>query len=294
MIVLSDFFKLLASGEFSNIALSRQSNNTIAESEYEKLLGHIQLGLIDLHKRFRFMEEQLTLHVTTTNEKYFLTADRMVLEENLSDEQYIELASDQDGYINIVKVLAVYDEDDEEMDMNNRFCTPAVREIQTGVLMVTGLEADATWTVTYQAYPTKIKLDKNFDVDETMLMVPDGAIDALLRHGADEKNINVYKVPGAFEIPLTAKKLALTKNYDAIICLGVVIRGGTPHFDYIAAEVSKGIAAVGLETEMPIIFGVLTTDTIEQAIERSGSKAGNKGWDAANAAIEMVNLCKQM
>jgi 6,7-dimethyl-8-ribityllumazine synthase len=121
-----------------------------------------------------------------------------------------------------------------------------------------------------------------------------GAIDAMVRHGADENDIHVYKVPGAFEIPLTAKKLALAKKYDAVICLGVVIRGSTPHFDYIAAEVSKGVAAVGLETETPIIFGVLTTDTIEQAIERSGSKAGNKGWDAANAAIEMVNLYKQI
>jgi len=120
-----------------------------------------------------------------------------------------------------------------------------------------------------------------------------GALDALLRHGADENDIVIYKVPGAFEIPLTAKKLALAKKHDAIICLGVVIRGDTPHFDYIAAEVSKGIAAVGLETETPIIFGVLTTDTIEQAIERSGSKAGNKGWDAANAAIEIVNLYKE-
>lgn len=121
-----------------------------------------------------------------------------------------------------------------------------------------------------------------------------GAIDALVRHGASEDDISVYKVPGAFEIPVTAKKLALTKKYDAIICLGVVIRGSTPHFDYIAAEVSKGIAMVGLETEYPVIFGVLTTDTIEQAIERAGSKAGNKGWDAATAAIEMVNLHKQI
>lgn len=120
-----------------------------------------------------------------------------------------------------------------------------------------------------------------------------GAIDALLRHGAKETDIEIYRVPGAFEIPLTAKKLALAKKYDAIICLGAVIRGDTPHFDYIAAEVSKGIATVGLETGAPIIFGVLTTDTIEQAIERSGSKAGNKGWDAANAAVEIVNLYKE-
>lgn len=120
-----------------------------------------------------------------------------------------------------------------------------------------------------------------------------GAVDSLLRHGAKEADIAIYKVPGAFEIPLTAKRLASAKQCDAIICLGVVIRGDTPHFDYIAAEVSKGIAAVGLETETPIIFGVLTTDTIEQAIERAGSKAGNKGWDAANAAVELVNLYKK-
>ncbi|MBN2468321.1 MAG: 6,7-dimethyl-8-ribityllumazine synthase [Deltaproteobacteria bacterium] len=122
----------------------------------------------------------------------------------------------------------------------------------------------------------------------------DGALDALYRHGAKEKDIVIYKVPGAFEIPLTAKKLASSGKYDAVICLGVVIRGDTPHFDYIAAEVSKGIALVGLETEAPVIFGVLTTETIEQAIERAGSKGGNKGWDAANTAIEMVNLFKTL
>jgi 6,7-dimethyl-8-ribityllumazine synthase len=121
-----------------------------------------------------------------------------------------------------------------------------------------------------------------------------GAIDALLRHGANEADINVFKVPGSFEIPLTAKKVALTKKYDAIICLGVIIRGDTPHFEYIAAEVSKGIASVGLDTGTPIIFGVLTTENIEQAIERSGSKAGNKGFDAANAAVEIVNLFKNV
>jgi 6,7-dimethyl-8-ribityllumazine synthase len=121
-----------------------------------------------------------------------------------------------------------------------------------------------------------------------------GAIDSLLRHGARESDIEIYKVPGAFEIPLTAKKLALSRKYSAVICLGVVIRGDTPHFDYIAAEVSKGIAMVGLETGTPVIFGVLTTETIEQAIERSGSKGGNKGWEAATAAVEMINLYKQI
>lgn len=121
-----------------------------------------------------------------------------------------------------------------------------------------------------------------------------GAIDSLLRHGAKESDIEIYKVPGAFEIPLTAKKLALTRKFNAVICLGVVIRGDTPHFDYIAAEVSKGIALVGLETGTPVIFGVLTTETIEQAIERSGSKGGNKGWEAAAAAVEMINLHKQI
>jgi 6,7-dimethyl-8-ribityllumazine synthase len=120
----------------------------------------------------------------------------------------------------------------------------------------------------------------------------EGAIDAIVRHGGDEKNIEIIKVPGAFEIPLIAKKAAKSGKYDAVICLGAVIRGATPHFDYVAAEVSKGIATVGLETEIPITFGVLTTDNIEQAIERAGSKSGNKGWDAAASAIEMVSLLK--
>ncbi|MBC7357814.1 MAG: 6,7-dimethyl-8-ribityllumazine synthase [Desulfacinum sp.] len=121
-----------------------------------------------------------------------------------------------------------------------------------------------------------------------------GAVDALTRTGAHEADIDVYKVPGAFEIPLTAKKVAASGRYDAVICLGAVIRGATPHFDYVAAEVSKGIATVSLETAVPITFGVLTTDTLEQAIERAGSKAGNKGFEAAMAAVEMVNLFKNV
>jgi 6,7-dimethyl-8-ribityllumazine synthase len=122
----------------------------------------------------------------------------------------------------------------------------------------------------------------------------DGALDTLVRAGADEKDIQIYKVPGAFELPLTAKKLAKSARFDAIICLGAVIRGATPHFEYISAEVSKGIASVGLEAEIPVVYGVLTTDTIEQAIERAGTKSGNKGADAALSAIEMVDLFKKI
>ncbi len=121
-----------------------------------------------------------------------------------------------------------------------------------------------------------------------------GALDALKRSGADEENVEVYKVPGAFEIPLLAKKAAQSGKYNAVICLGAVIRGSTPHFDYVASEVSKGIANAALEAGVPITFGVLTTDTIEQAIERAGTKSGNKGWDAAIAAIEMANLIGQL
>ncbi|MEL1135961.1 6,7-dimethyl-8-ribityllumazine synthase [Desulfitobacterium sp. THU1] len=117
-----------------------------------------------------------------------------------------------------------------------------------------------------------------------------GALDGLIRHGAAEEDIEIAWVPGAFEIPLVAQKMAETKKYDAVICLGAVIRGATPHFDFVSAEVSKGVAHVGLEAKIPVVFGVLTTDTIEQAIERSGSKAGNKGYDAAITAIETVNL----
>ena len=122
----------------------------------------------------------------------------------------------------------------------------------------------------------------------------EGALDALIRHGADDKNIDVARVPGAFEIPLATAKMAQSGKYDALICLGAVIRGSTPHFDFVASEVSKGVAQVSLSSGVPVAFGVLTTDTIEQAVERAGTKAGNKGFDAAMTAIETVNVLKEL
>lgn len=119
-----------------------------------------------------------------------------------------------------------------------------------------------------------------------------GAIDAFVRHGGDEAKVDVAWVPGAFEIPLVAKKMAASGRYDAVICLGAVIRGATPHFDMVANEATKGVAQVGLQTGVPVIFGILTTDSIEQAVERAGTKAGNKGFEAMTTAIEMVNLLK--
>lgn len=121
-----------------------------------------------------------------------------------------------------------------------------------------------------------------------------GAIDCFEKHGVTKDNIDVIKVPGAFEIPVTADKLAASKKYSAIVCLGVIIRGATPHFEYVASAASNGISQVALKHSLPVIFGVLTTDTIEQAIERAGTKAGNKGWDAALTAIEMSDLFKQI
>jgi 6,7-dimethyl-8-ribityllumazine synthase len=120
------------------------------------------------------------------------------------------------------------------------------------------------------------------------------ALDGLVRNGARDEDITVIRVPGAFEIPAVAKRAALGRKYDAVICLGAVIRGSTPHFDYVSSEVSKGVAAVSMEADVPVIFGVLTTDSIEQAIERAGAKSGNKGFDAAMSAIEMVNLYKSL
>lgn len=122
----------------------------------------------------------------------------------------------------------------------------------------------------------------------------EGALDALLRHGAEQDSLEVVRVPGAFEIPAAAKQMAGAGRYDAIVCLGAVIRGSTPHFDYVCAEVSKGVATVAMDAGIPVSFGVLTTDTLEQAIERAGSKAGNKGFDAAMTAIEMANLYKAL
>jgi 6,7-dimethyl-8-ribityllumazine synthase len=122
----------------------------------------------------------------------------------------------------------------------------------------------------------------------------DGAQDALKRHGVSEADVDIAWVPGAFELPLIAQKMAFSKKYDAVITLGTVIRGATPHFDYVCNEAAKGVNATALASGVPVIFGVLTTDSIEQAIERAGTKAGNKGWDAATAAIEMANLCRSI
>jgi 6,7-dimethyl-8-ribityllumazine synthase len=122
----------------------------------------------------------------------------------------------------------------------------------------------------------------------------DGAVDALVRHGASEQSIDIIKVPGAYEIPLAAKKVSDKKKHDAVICLGTIIRGATPHFDFVASEAAKGIATASMDSGVPIAFGVLTTDTIEQAIERAGTKSGNKGWDCALVAIEMAQLFKKL
>ena len=121
-----------------------------------------------------------------------------------------------------------------------------------------------------------------------------GALDALKRHETKDENIEVARVPGSFEIPLVAQKMAASQKYDAVICLGTIIRGTTPHFEYVAAEVSKGIAHISLETGIPVIFGIITADNLEQAIERAGTKAGNKGWDAAQSAMEMASLLKNL
>ena len=121
-----------------------------------------------------------------------------------------------------------------------------------------------------------------------------GALDGIKRHNVPDENIEIAWCPGAFEVPLTAKKLAMSGRYDAVICLGAVIRGATSHYDYVCAEVSKGIAHIGLETGIPVMFGILTTDSIEQALERAGTKAGNKGFDCAEGAIEMINLLKEI
>lgn len=122
----------------------------------------------------------------------------------------------------------------------------------------------------------------------------DGAVDCLTRHGASEKEITVIRVPGSFELPLAAKKAASSGNYDAVVCLGALIRGQTPHFDYIAAEVTKGVAQVSLDTDVPVTFGVITADTLEQAVDRAGAKAGNKGFEAALGAVEMADLLRKL
>jgi 6,7-dimethyl-8-ribityllumazine synthase len=153
-----------------------------------------------------------------------------------------------------------------------------------------GREFEGTLVATDLALAIIVPRFNGFITDSLL----EGCRDALIRHGADEERIDVVKVPGSFEIPLVALKLAESGQYDAVICLGAVIRGATPHFEYVSTECAKGVASVGQRTGVPTIFGVLTTDTLEQAIERSGSKGGNKGWDAGVTAIEMVNLIRKI
>ena len=143
-------------------------------------------------------------------------------------------------------------------------------------------------TITAEKFKFAVIVSRFNDFISSKLV--EGAMDALKRHGASDDNITLVRVPGAFEIPVAAKRLAAKGDFDAIICLGAVIRGATPHFDYVASEVAKGVAVVSLDSNVPITFGVLTTDNLEQAIERAGSKSGNKGWDAAMAAMEMASL----
>ena len=150
------------------------------------------------------------------------------------------------------------------------------------------LEGD--FSPTNASYVLVVARFNSFSVDSLQA----GAIDALVRHGVAEKNITVVKVPGEFELPLVAQKLAASKKFDAIIALGAVIRGSTPHFDYVAGECAKGLGQVGMQQDMPVVFGVLTVDSIEQAIERAGTKAGNKGSDAALTAIELVSLLRKL
>ena len=153
---------------------------------------------------------------------------------------------------------------------------------------ITTIEGD--YSVTTANFALVVSRFNSFIVDS----LQQGAIDTLQRHGVPESGITVVKVPGAFEMPLVTKRLAESGKYDAVIALGAVIRGGTPHFDYVAGECAKGIGQVGLNSDLPVIFGVLTTDTIEQAIERAGTKAGNKGADAAMTAIELVSLLRKL
>jgi len=150
------------------------------------------------------------------------------------------------------------------------------------------LEGD--FSPTNASYVLVVSRFNGFIVDSLLA----GAIDTLVRHGVAEKNITVVKVPGAFELPLVAQKLAVSKKYDAIIALGAVIRGSTPHFDYVAGECAKGLGQVGMQQDLPVVFGVLTVDSIEQAVERAGTKAGNKGSDAAMTAIELVSLLRKL
>lgn len=181
----------------------------------------------------------------------------------------------------------------ESTKVGDSICTNGVCLTVTD-LKINSFEADVMAETLRRSNLGDLKVGSKVNLERALMLQSrlGGALDGLKRHGVEENNIDVAWVPGAFEIPLVAKKMAKNDKYDVVVCLGAVIKGSTPHFDYVCAEASKGIASVSLQTEKPVIFGVLTTDTIEHAIERADTKAGNKGYDAAVTAIEMANLLK--
>lgn len=214
MILLKDLFTLLATGEFSNIALSRNNTGGINESEYAKIVGHINLGLVELYKRFRLMNNELVLHVSPTTMTYYLREDRMVPAHQISSSRYIERPDDLEGCLNIVEITGAFDADGNELTINNRFKTPAIVQSSTDTLKISKLTEAQTISITYQAFPSKIVLDADFDPEACVLPIPDTIIEALLYYIASR----VYKPTGANNSTANADKSAGYQQQYELSC----------------------------------------------------------------------------
>jgi hypothetical protein len=227
MILLKDLFTMLSTGEFSNIALSRSATGTLNESEYEKVIGHINLGLVEIYKRFRFLENEMNLHVRPEVTTYYLRPERVVSLENITESKYLERPGDYEGFLNILEITGIFDESGNELVMNNRFSTPAIRQLAVDTLKITGLTASAIYSVVYQAAPSKIVLDDEFDPDQYQLPIPDTIIEALLYFIAHR----VYKPMGANNSTANADKSAGYQQQYELCCQKLEMYGLAPQND---------------------------------------------------------------
>ena len=221
MIVLKDLFNLLASGEFSNISLTRTGSGQLNEKEYPKVIGHINLGILDIYKRFKFLENELVLHVDPSVSKYYLRPEKVTNLHNITTKMYIERPDDTEGCLNIIEVTSMWDSEGDELTMNNRYTTPAIKQLSNDTLKITGVPEKTTMNVVYNAYPDKIVIGDDFSPEEHMLAIPETIIEPLLYYIA----MRVYKPTGSNDSTANADKSAAYQQQYELSCQKIDLYG---------------------------------------------------------------------
>lgn len=211
MVILEDLFKLLATGEFSNISLSKNGGDNLEEQDYEKVIGHINLGILEIYKRFKFLQNEITIHVDPSVSVYYLHLDRLALEHNINKTEYLQIPEDSEGCLNIIEIIGAFAEDGTELIMNNRFLTPSILRVANDTLKISKVDVARKIDITYKAFPTKIEFEDDFDPEEVILHIPDTVIDPLLNFIA----ARVYKPTGSNDSSINSdKSINYEKKYE--------------------------------------------------------------------------------